>query len=59
MLWDEATIFSQNEHKLKRLQGRKPRWTDKFMGKENLVFYFWFIVVYGFVFQVEHAKFGT
>ena len=59
MMWDGAAAFNHNEIKLKRLNGKKPRWCDRFRNKDTLYSLIVFLILYSFVVHYEIIKFGS
>ena len=46
LLWDGMTFFGFDDNKIKRLDGVKPRWYDRFTNKRWLLFNFTFVAAF-------------
>ena len=53
MMWDGAAAFNHNEVKLKRIQGQKPKCSDRCRTKDTIYTLLLFFIIYSFVIHDE------
>ena len=59
MIWDGVTYFGFNTSKLKRLEGHKPGWCDKFKDRTYLLPALFTLGIVAYLLIHELVKFGS